>query len=474
MASIKKRGKSYLFIVSCGYDRNHKKLTESMTWTPPPGMKEAKADKEAERQAEIFEQKVKNGHYLDGEKVTFAEFVDIWLRDYAEQQLKPSTVNWYRQMLGGRVVPAIGHITLSKLQPSHLIKLRKSLQESDMNQEFKYHAKPDIRKVWKASGAKYSDGIKRHTLTAILAGDNVNPSTAKLFSGIVKKNVDDLFDQVGEAKPLSSNTVRHYLRCVSSVLSVAVEWQLIESNPCSRVRPPKVEQKAIKYLEIDEAQRIIEAAMKIDDIRIQTAVMVFLYTGVRKGELVGLRWSDIDLDNQSVTIRRALQSIPGQGLVMSDPKTDSGERMVSLSDGLIDQLRRYKKWQQQERMKVGDRWQGKDFERAKEEGREWQPVDWVFTGLDGYPLHPSTVYHKIKAFLTDNGHPEMTVHGLRHSNISLLLSQGVDLITAARRAGHAKPSTTANIYAHALKKPDEAAADKLDELFNANHTSGEL
>ena len=210
----------------------------------------------------------------------------------------------------------------------------------------------------------------------------------------------------------------------------------------------------------------MDAAMTLDDIRIQTALLVFLYIGIRKGELTGLRWSDIDMEAQTITISRALQSIPGQGLVESYPKTDSGERMVSLSAGLIDQLRRYRTWQNEERLRAGDRWQWKEHQTANDEGRDWSPVDWVFTGLDGYPLHPATTYHKIKDFLRENSHPDMTVHGLRHSNISLMLSQGVDLITAARRAGHAKPSTTANIYAHALRRPDEAAADKLDSLLN--------
>ena len=468
MASIEKRGKSYRFSVSNGYRSDKTKIIERMTWTPPAGMKETKADKEAEKQADVFEQKVKSGQYLDGAKITFAEFTDIWIKDYAEKHLRPKTVHWYKQMLNGRVVPAIGHIVLSKLQPSHLIKLRNALQEPDLNQNFHYKARLGIRDVWKQSGLKNADQIEHHTFKALLDGENISKDTAKKFAEIVNQKVDDLFEQIGEAQPLSNNTVRHYLRCVSSVLSVAVEWQLIDANPCERVRPPKVAQKAIKYLEIDQAQMIVDAAMKLNDIRTQTSILVFLYTGIRKGELTGLRWSDIDMEHQSMTVSRALQSIPGQGLVMSDPKTDSGERMVSLSPDLIDQLRRYKVWQQQERLRVGDRWQGKDHERVKAEGSEWQPIDWIFTGLDGYPLHPATTYHWIKQFLSDNGHPEMTVHGLRHSNISIMLSQGVDLITAARRAGHAKPSTTADIYAHALRKPDEAAADKINDLFHSS------
>lgn len=473
MASIRKRGKSYLLIVSCGYDADHKKKTVTMTWKPPPGTSPVVVDQEAKRQAELFEQKVKDGHYYVGDNISFAEFVTTWLREHAEKQLRPKTVHWYRQMLLGRVVPEIGHIALSRLQPLHLIKLRNKLLEEDLNQHIRYRAKPGIRKIWKYSRPRHADGIERHTCTAVLTGQIISKKTASHFSALVGQKVDNVFEQVDDVRPLSGNTVRHYLRCVSAVLSVAVAWQLIESNPCRRVKLPKVTQKSIKFLEIDDAQKVVDAAMKLVDIRIRMAVLVFLYTGIRKGELTGLQWSDIDMNANTLSISRALQSIPGQGLVVSDPKTGSGKRMFSLSPDLIVQLRRYRTWQNQERLRIGIRWQRQAYEQAKAAGRAWQPVDWVFAGLDGYPLHPTTIYHKIKAFLKDNGHPDMTVHGLRHSNISLLLSQGVDLITAARRAGHAQPSTTANIYAHALRKPDIAAADIINDLFHTSVQAGE-
>ena len=230
-------------------------------------------------------------------------------------------------------------------------------------------------------------------------------------------------------------------------------------------------------MEIDEAQAVIKAAMKLDNIQIKTAILVFLYTGIRKSELTGLQWPDMDLEKGIISINRIVQQIDGRGLVVGTPKTDSGARSISISSDLVSQLRHYKLWQNTQKVKTGDQWQKKECEMWVSGGTEkdprnaedFQPIEWVFTGSAGYPIHPSTTYHWIKKFLTDNGHPDnMTVHGLRHTNISLLLSQGVDLITVSRRAGHAKPSITADIYAHALKKPDENAAEKLNDLFSSS------
>jgi integrase len=279
----------------------------------------------------------------------------------------------------------------------------------------------------------------------------VSPESAKKIAAAFQLKVKDLFDACGTDRTLSSQTVTHHLRCISSVLSTAVEWQVIVANPCDRVKAPRQSKKKIHFLEIDEVQKLIEAVIQLDDIRIRTAVLIFLYTGIRKGELAALEWRDIDFECQTMTVERNMQYIRGHGLVTTSTKTESGERFISVSVSLIDQLRKYRIWQTEERLKAGS---------------EWVERDRLFTRWNGDYIAPSTVYHWVKTFLIEQGHSEMTVHGLRHTNISVLLSQGVDLITASRRAGHSRPSTTANIYAHALRKPDELAADVLEGLLS--------
>jgi len=130
MASIKKRGEnSYQITVSCGYDGQGKKLTETKTISIDPGLTLKQADKELQKQATLFEQEVENGTYLDGSKITLAEFTERWLKDYAEKQLAPKTLHRYKDMLKSRILPALGHHKLAKLQPTHLLQFYDNLGE---------------------------------------------------------------------------------------------------------------------------------------------------------------------------------------------------------------------------------------------------------------------------------------------------------------------------------------------------------
>ena len=119
MATITKRGNSYRITVSCGYDLNGKQLRRTMTWAPPEGMTKRQAEKELDRQAVLFEEKCRTGQVLDG-NIKFADFAEKWFKDYAEKQLRPTTLRSYRQIVA-RINAAIGHIRLDKLQPAHII-----------------------------------------------------------------------------------------------------------------------------------------------------------------------------------------------------------------------------------------------------------------------------------------------------------------------------------------------------------------
>ncbi|NLV48044.1 MAG: site-specific integrase [Clostridiaceae bacterium] len=317
--------------------------------------------------------------------------------------------------------------------------------------DIKYISKPGLSEIIRISKLDaHSIGIHANTLRNAKVGSMISSVTAQKIADALHMSLRDLFTPHGLEKTLSAQTITHHLRCVSTVLSTAVEWQVIVSNPCDRVKAPRQNKKKINYLEIDEVQGLLDEAMKLEDIRVQTAVLIFLFTGIRKGELAGLEWSDIDFEKQIMSIERNMQYIRGLGLVTNSTKTDSGFRMISISASLIEQLKRYNTWQKEERLRAGSQW----VDRNR-----------LFTRWNGDYIAPSTVYHWVKSFLIQQGHDDITVHGLRHTNISVLLSQGVDLITASRRAGHSRPSTTANIYAHALRKPDEMAADMLEGLL---------
>lgn len=147
MATIEKRGKSYRITASVGYDMSGKQVRPRMTWTPPEGMTPKKIKKEIDRQAALFEDKVKSGCFIDN-NIKFADFADKWINEYADKQLAPATVASYKKYLK-RTNAAIGHIRLNKLQPSNLIEFYNNLAEEGIREDYKYRALIDLNTIFK-------------------------------------------------------------------------------------------------------------------------------------------------------------------------------------------------------------------------------------------------------------------------------------------------------------------------------------
>ena len=148
MATVTRRGKSYSIRVSCGYDMTGRQIIKSMTWKPQPDMTDAQAEKEAQRQAVLFEEKCRTGQVLQG-NVRFADFAEIWLRDYAAKQVRPTTFDRYKAMLP-RINAAIGHIRLDRLQPHHLMQFYANLEESGIREDSKQRFKGDLKEMLRA------------------------------------------------------------------------------------------------------------------------------------------------------------------------------------------------------------------------------------------------------------------------------------------------------------------------------------
>lgn len=148
MATVKRRGQSYSIRVSCGYDVNGKQIIKSMTWKPQPDMSAAQAEKEAQRQAVLFEEKCRTGQVLQG-NVRFADFAEIWLRDYAAKQVRATTFDRYKSMLP-RINASIGHIRLDRLQPHHLLQFYDNLAETGVREDSKQRFKGDLKAMLRA------------------------------------------------------------------------------------------------------------------------------------------------------------------------------------------------------------------------------------------------------------------------------------------------------------------------------------
>jgi integrase len=453
MASIRKRGEnSWQVIVSNGYGSAGEKLTKSKSVKRPEGFTEKAWGKELEKIAHDFEREVEHGTYLDGNKLTFAEFTDKWLHDYAEKQLQPKTIYYYKDMLYSRIIPCIGHLKLAKLQPTHLIEFYNNLAEKGIRRDYKYRAKPELISLIKEKGiARFSRemSVCNKTISNLARGGN----TLKKITNIICKELgiksELLFEAVGDEQTLTANSIMHYHRLISSMLTIAVQWQLVVSNISSRVRPPKVERHEAEHYDEDQVELMLSLLEK-EHIKVKTVVHLVLFGGMRLGELAGLTWSDIGYEDKQLTIKQAGQYLPGIGVYTKNPKNESSVREISIPEMLTDLLSKYKAWQNEERLKCGDLWE--DHDR-------------IFTKWNGEPIFPDTPSKWFRKFREKNNLPKLTFHQLRHTNASLLIGQGIDVATVSKRLGHASISTTQKIYTHALKRPDREASDKLEKLF---------
>jgi integrase len=188
-----------------------------------------------------------------------------------------------------------------------------------------------------------------------------------------------------------------------------------------------------------------------DDIRTKTALILLLFTGVRRGELCGLSWPDIDIEKQIINIVRASQFQSHRGIVEVPTKNTSSIRAVKIPAFVLELLGQYRTCWNEQRLLFGKDWQGKEQR--------------LFIQEDGKPINPDTINYWMNKFLVKHGLEHITPHGLQHTFATLQISAGVDIRTLQARTGHAQASTLVNIYSHAIKNAQEAASTVLDNIL---------
>lgn len=449
MATVQKRNNSYKITASCGYDINGRQIRKSITWTPEPNMTQNQIKKELERQKVMLEEKCKTGVFLD-ENIKFSAFIDVWEKDYASIQLAPKTHERYKTLLK-RLIPHLGHMKMCRIQPQHILDLYNNLAN-------------EVHTVRKCVATdEFITHMNKYTVSELARITDVAPSTVRdiknkkttseelLNKASIALNYDEQpYNYTEIEKKLADSTILHHHRLLSSIFSMAVQWQVIRDNPCSRVKAPKVTHKEINYLDDNQAKQLIEL-LETAPIQYKTMIITLIYTGMRLGELCGLEWKDIDFDNEIITIKRTSQYTKEKGIYTKEPKNKSSIRTNKYPSVLFKLLKEYRTYQNIERLKLGDKWQN---------------TDRLFTKWNGMPIYLNTLNTWLKRFVEKTDLPHITVHSLRHTNATLLISGGVDIRTVSKRLGHSQTSTTLNIYTHAIASADEMAAETLQDILN--------
>lgn len=451
MATIRKRNNSYQIRVSCGYNSNYEQIVKTKTWKPERGMTQKQIDKELQRQAVLFEEQCMTGQFLDG-NITLAEFADKWITDYAEQQYKTRTLYDCKDKLK-RILPELGHIKLARLQPHHLLEFYKKLAAPGARHDIKYKPPSDFLSIINKAGYTQQSladktNVSRYTIQSCCSGRNISEENAiKICQTLKRKR---LFTAVNSEKRLSDRTISGYHRTLSIMMTTAVYWQIIPSNPCTRVKPPRTERKEAPVLDEKQAAELIRC-LQNEPLKFKTAVMLLLYTGLRRGELCGLEWNDVDFEHGLITVNKSVLYLPQTGVFEDSTKNQSSNRVMHIPNDMIMLLKEYRSEQLQLRLLMGDLWQNS--------GK-------VFTSENGSMINPTLLTSQFKSFIKRHNLPNIHLHTLRHTSATLLIAGGVDVATVSKRLGHADKTTTLNIYTHAIKSADEAASEKLQLILN--------
>ena len=386
----------------------------------------------------------------------FSEFAALWFAD-RKNDLRPRTYARYEGMLP-RINAAIGHIKLCRLQPPHLRAFYANLAEGGVRQDTKYKCKISVDDYLRGHQLSTAElcrrsGISNTTMISIRKGNNVNQKNAEKLARALSVPLSEIFEPVGGAdKALSGTTIQHYHRLISAILHTAVEWGVLFSNPCDRTQTPKAEVKEAKYIDEAQATELMKALESADEMH-RAIIRLLLFTGMRRGEILGLRWSDVGFDKGTLNICRTLQFLPDRGIFVDKTKNKSSEREIRLSQIAVNDLRAHRVAQLEYRLSVGSHWLG--------------TVDYIFTNDEGNPLKPDSVSSWFAKFVKNNTDlPPITLHSLRHTNATLQLAAGVPITTVAKRLGHSNAATTGRIYAHAIQSADDNAAEKLDDIFS--------
>jgi integrase len=316
------------------------------------------------------------GSYVDTNKITMAEFLERWQRDWVVSNVSAKTADRYAQEAQQYVIPYIGKLQLQKLKPIVVNELYgKLLREGGRN-----------------------------------------------------------------GRPLSPRSVGNAHRLLRGALKRAVEWGLVLQNPTDQVRAPRCEATEIEILD--------EAGIKalLDQLRGTSLYMVAvlgLATGMRRNEMLALRWQDVEGDK--IKVERSLEQSK-RGLRFKSTKTRAGRRMISIPAAVIAELRKYRLEQQQ-------RWLALGLGRIGE-------GDLVLATWEGKVRSPTA--------LSKDWHdrvPATKLHALRHTHASALISAGMDVVSVSRRLGHSKPSVTLNTYAHLFSHNDDRATAIMQATF---------
>ncbi len=374
---VKRAQNSWTIVIDVGRDPTTGRRRQQ--WHTVKGTK-----RDAERALRELLLSIDKGSYVKPQKLTFGDWLLEWHKNHVTMHTTSRTQESYGYIINRHIMPALGSIPLSQIQPSQL-------------------------------QGYYSNALK--------------------------------YGRVDKRSGLSPRSVLYHHRIISEALSHAMKMGLIARNVAELVSPPRPQRAKMATLSPEDISLFLDAAR-------ETPYYVFfctlLYTGLRRGEALALKWRNVDLDLANIYVAETAYKLSNGEYIIKEPKTAHSRRTVALTPSLALLLRKHKNDQEELWLRLG---------------RILTENDFVFCHIDGRPLNPNAVTRAFIKLIKKSRLPHIRLHDLRHTHATLMLKAGVHPKVVSERLGHAGIGITLDTYSHVLPGLQEAAAKKFDQMI---------
>jgi len=450
MPSVKKRGDTFRIMVSLGYDMKGRQIRKTTTFKSPEGVTPGKAEKLAVAFAHSFEKKCQGMANMN-ENLRFAELAKWYFEQIAPLKVKETTLNSTKYLIDTYVLPNIGHLKLKDISTARIDELFNQLYTNGRKTVYYLLTDSDSlpKGTWIPTARKAKMGY--NTISNALQGKKIYKRSAeKIAAAIGKKTLEVFHEDPSGEKGLEPVSITGIRTALSTIFSTALKKDIIAKNPVTHSTSPKMPQKKKPFLDASQCKQLLGLLNELTNLQMQKAIAALLYTGMRVGELLALHWDAIDFEGGTISIRHTLYRVKGK-YKLSTPKTRSSERVISMPPELSELLKEQKRWQDQRRHDVDERW----IERNT-----------VFTSEYGEYVNLNFVNATFKRLLRRHDFPPLHIHDLRHANASLLINAGVPVKIISDHLGHSDTKTTENFYAHVFNTTKAMAADAISQALS--------
>lgn len=241
--------------------------------------------------------------------------------------------------------------------------------------------------------------------------------------------------------------IRHMHNLLNQAFDQAVRWSLVKVNPVKNAKPPKVKSEEKTTWTVDEVNRFLNL---IKNRSIEIPYFLAIFTGMRRGEVLGLKWDDVDFENKKIRIKRSLCFVSGQGLIFKEPKTQKSKRQISISQHVVNVLKKHKQKQEFQKEKL---W------------RQYEDNNLIVCTDDGKPLDPRNLLRQFYRLIEEANVPRISFHDLRHTHATILMQQGENPKVVSERLGHSRVGITLDLYSHVSDDLQEQAAEKFENVL---------